>query len=85
MIRAQDVKAFILGPIRRIDWLFGVAGALAETFGEICKLQKSSFFSIGHSFAALAFVVSEPKMLTDGRALFPSASREPLCRSICIA
>ncbi|OCR22699.1 hypothetical protein AFK24_23295 [Pseudomonas syringae] len=61
MIRAQDVKAFILGPIRRIDWLFGAFESLAEMFGEVCKLQKISFFSIGHSFAALAFVVSEPK------------------------
>ena len=70
MIRGQDVKAFILAPICRIDRLFRAFESLAEMFGEVCKLQNISFFSIGHSFAALAFVVSEPKMLTDGRALF---------------
>jgi hypothetical protein len=30
----------------------------AEMFGELCGLQKNTFFSIGHSFAALAFFVS---------------------------
>jgi hypothetical protein len=30
----------------------------AEIFGEHCRLQTHRFFSIGHSFAALAFVVS---------------------------
>lgn len=57
-----------------------------EMFGEVCKLQKLSFFSIGHSFAALAFIVSEPKILADGNALVlsvPGAS--PLGHSICIA
>jgi hypothetical protein len=28
---------------------------LSEMFGELCGLQTDTFFSIGHSFAALAF------------------------------
>jgi hypothetical protein len=35
-------------------------GRDTEMFGELCRLQTHSFFSIGHSFAALAFVVSAP-------------------------
>jgi hypothetical protein len=30
-------------------------GREAEMFGQLCRLQIHSFFSIGHSFAALAF------------------------------
>jgi hypothetical protein len=30
-------------------------GREAEMFGQLCRLQTHSFFSIGHSFAALAF------------------------------
>lgn len=34
-------------------------------FGELCGLQKNTFFSIGHSFAALAFFVSGTGMLPE--------------------
>jgi hypothetical protein len=50
----------------------------AEMFGQLCRLQTLSFFSIGHSFAALAFVVSalrKPfarKKLAEGSALHKS-------------
>jgi len=36
-----------------------------EMFGELCGLQKNIFFSIGHSFAALAFFVSGTGMLPE--------------------
>jgi hypothetical protein len=43
-------------------WAFPPAGQAnagldrdAEMFGQLCRLQIPSFFSIGHSFAALAF------------------------------
>jgi hypothetical protein len=40
-------------------------GPHAEMFGELCGLQTSTFFSIGHSFAALAFFVSRTGMLPE--------------------
>jgi len=38
-------------------------------FGDVSRLQINGFFSIGHSFPALAFVVSGSKTLADGKAL----------------
>jgi hypothetical protein len=38
-------------------------GRDVEMFSELCRLQTHTFFSIGHSFAALAFVVSGAKKL----------------------
>jgi hypothetical protein len=35
--------------------VFVGSGREAEMFGQLCRLQSHSFFSIGHSFAALAF------------------------------
>lgn len=42
----------------RADRVFSGLRYGAEMFGELCRLQTVIFFSIGHSFAALAFVVS---------------------------
>ncbi|WP_206361250.1 hypothetical protein, partial [Pseudomonas viridiflava] len=56
--RAQDVEGFILGSASRRASLCRTSGQFAEMFGEVSRLQKLSFFSIGHSLAALAFVVS---------------------------
>ena len=49
-------------------------------FGELCKLQKRSFFSIGHSLAALAFVVcgAMKLILSQGRR-FAAALGQSLC------
>jgi hypothetical protein len=35
--------------------VFSGAGREAEMFGQLCRLQSESFFSIGHSLTALAF------------------------------
>ena len=51
--------------------------ACTETFGEVCELQKLSFFSIGHSLAALAFVVCRPEKLVDGALPRLKAEGEP--------
>lgn len=52
--------------------------ASTETFGEVCELQKLSFFSIGHSLAALAFVVFRPEKLADGFAMVENRRRAPI-------
>jgi hypothetical protein len=54
---ARDVKGFILGSTFPQTAVNLASGRDTEMFGEVCKLQKLSFFSIGHSLAALAFVV----------------------------
>ncbi len=42
----------------RVDRVFSGFRCCTEMFGELFRLQTVMFFSIGHSFAALAFVVS---------------------------
>jgi len=60
--------------------------ASTETFGEVCELQKLSFFSIGHSLAALAFVVFRPEKLADGFLPWLKTEGEPPSDySVCIA
>jgi len=57
-----------------------------ETFGEVCELQKLSFFSIGHSLAALAFVVSGPgNWLMEMRPRLKTVGAPPSDYSVCIA
>jgi hypothetical protein len=83
---AQGVKGFILGSFRRRTSLCTMFAAFTETFGEVCELQKLSFFSIGHSLTALAFVVFGPEKLADGVLLRLKTEREPPSDySVCIA
>jgi hypothetical protein len=85
-VDAQGVKGFILGSTSRSAGLCWITGRFAEMFGELSRLQKLSFFSIGHSLAALAFVVSGPeKWLMRICIGSGAAGTGPLGRLVCIA
>ncbi|MEG5266603.1 hypothetical protein TRP66_20160 [Pseudomonas sp. JDS28PS106] len=82
MLNARDVKDFISGRTGRQTAVMLALRWSAEMFGELCKLQKSGFFSIGHSLAALAFVVCGALKLIRG---MDRNSTGPSGQSLCTA
>jgi hypothetical protein len=54
----------------------------AEMFGQLCRLQTHTFFSIGHSFAALAFCRFSRRKTAERKKLAESAalSKTAMCR-----
>jgi len=57
-VKGPDVKGFILALRGRQASVCRAGGRCAEMSGEVFTLQnRKNFSSIGHSFAALAFVV----------------------------
>jgi hypothetical protein len=65
MLHAGDVhyeKGFIWSVYPHGPLNMGFTGSV-EMFSELCRLQSEVFFSIGHSFAAVAFVVSGSRKL----------------------
>lgn len=86
MVSAQDVEGFILGQVSRRASICRAYGQFSEMFGELSRLQKLSFFSIGHSLAALAFVVSGPgKWLPEICTRSSAMAVGLLGRSVCTA
>ena len=82
----QGVKGFILGSLSRNTSLCRMFADFAETFGEVCELQNLSIFSIGHSLAALAFVVFGPgNWLMWSYLRLKTADVPPSDYSVCIA
>lgn len=65
--------------------LYVGVGQQAETFGELCGLQTITFFSIGHSFAALAFfffrIGKLPERVVRHYAALHACSSDPLVRT----
>ena len=84
--KAQGVKGFILGSVSRSTSLCRIFADLAETFGEVCELHKLSFFPIGHSLAALAFLVfGSGNWLMWNCLRLKTADLPPSDYSVCIA